>query len=321
MRLSFKEKQLALREAHLAQEENLYATLPSGSFKKVKDWDDKGPVVIWEGDIVSPELSRPYKVQVHYGKAYPYRRPSVYPLEPRIQNQRHQEPTKGRTSLPGSLCLLPHNPDRWAVGMTCHEIVERAVVWLKAYERGTLDYEFAPPEIERFFPAANRLAEPHIILVDTLLKTKSGDRRGGCLLIPTVSGKFAFLDVFGELETDAAVEELTRLLGLILPGELVSKEGWLTGDWFELDREPSMPVPLNSGDFLALLKRSGRDISEARLLLDIFLPLLADNTACRDQASKFAVYVKAINHAVYCVGCGIIRATKEVLSRCSCGSP
>src|SRR5947209_10017571 len=106
MRLSFREKQLALREAHLAQEEKLYTTIPYGSFKKVKDWDDKGPTVIWEGKIVSPELSRPYKVQIHYGRTYPYRRPSVYPLEPRIQNQRHQEPTKGRTNLTGALCLL-----------------------------------------------------------------------------------------------------------------------------------------------------------------------------------------------------------------------
>jgi hypothetical protein len=266
MRLSFREKQIALREAHLAQEELLYVTLPYGTFRKIKDWDDKGPTVIWEGKIVSPDLSRPYRVQIHYGRAYPYRRPSIYPLEPRIQNQRHQEPTTGRTNLPGALCLLPHNPDRWVVGMTCHDVVARAIVWFKAYENGTLDYEFAPPEIERFFPPSNRMSEPYIILVDSLLKTKSGDRRGGCLLIPTVSGKFVFLDVFGELEADVAVEELNRLLDLILPGETVSKGNWLTGEWFELDREPSLPVPLNSGDFLALLKRCGRDIAEVNSL-------------------------------------------------------
>jgi hypothetical protein len=262
MKFSFKEKQLGLREAYLAREEKLYATLPFGPFRKVKDWDDKGPTVIWEGEVESPELSDRYRVQVHYGRAYPYRRPSVYPVEPLIRNQRHQEPTKGRINLPGALCLLPHNPDRWVVGMTCQDIIERAVAWFKAYENGTLNDEFAPPEIERFFPATNHLTEPSLILVDSLLKTKLGERRGGCLLIPTVSGKFAFLDVFGELETKAAVEELTRLLGLILPGEAVSKEGWLTGEWFELDREPPMPVPLNSGDFLSLLKRSGRATPE-----------------------------------------------------------
>lgn len=262
MKLSFKEKQLAVREGHLVLEEKLYATLPYGTFKKVKDWDEKGPTVIWEGNIVSAELSRTYKVQIHYGRAYPYRRPNVYPLEPRIENQRHQMPTRGKTDLPGCLCLLPFNPDRWVVGMTCHDIVERAVVWFRAYETGTLDDEFAPPEIERFFPTMNQLSEPRIILVDSLLRTKPGDRQGCCLLIPTVSGKFAFLYVFGELDTEASIQELSRLLGLILPGESVSTEGLLTGEWFELDREPPMPVPLNSGDFLGLLKRTGREMSE-----------------------------------------------------------
>jgi len=54
MRLSFKEKQIALREAHLAREMQLYASVPYGTFNKIKDWDDKGPTVIWEGTIVSP---------------------------------------------------------------------------------------------------------------------------------------------------------------------------------------------------------------------------------------------------------------------------
>jgi hypothetical protein len=54
MRLSFKEKQLALRDSYLAQEEKLYATIPLGTFRKVKDWDDKGPTVIWEGKIRLP---------------------------------------------------------------------------------------------------------------------------------------------------------------------------------------------------------------------------------------------------------------------------
>ena len=262
MRLSFKEKQVALREAHLALEESLYATLPHGAFRKVKDWDDKGPTVIWEGTIVSPDLTKPYTVQIHYENIYPYRRPMVFPLKPRIENQRHQEPTLGRTELPGGLCLLPHNPDRWVVGLTCHDVIERAVLWFKAYENGRLDDEFAPPEIERFFPWANQLSEPRIILADSLLRTYCADRDGGCLLLPTKSGKFAFLYLFGQIETDAAIQELTRLLGLILPGESVSNEGWLTGDWFDLESEPAMPVPLNSGDILALLKASGRETSK-----------------------------------------------------------
>jgi len=266
MRCSFRQKLTALREAYLAQEEALYPTLSYGTFKRVKDWNDKGPTVIWEGTIFSPELSGLYKVQIYYGKTYPFKRPSVYPLDPRIENQRHQEPTKGRTDLPGGLCLLPHNPDRWVVGLTCSDLLERAVLWFKAYENGTLDYEFAPPEIERFFPATNQLAAPRIILVDSLLKSNAPDRTGGCLVMPTRSGKFGFLYVFGETETNAAIEELTRLLGLILPGESLSKDGWLAGDWFELDHEPPMPVPLNSADFLKLLSDSGRDIAEVQSL-------------------------------------------------------
>lgn len=262
MRSSFKEKQVALREAHLALEECLYSTLSYGTFRKIKDWDDRGPTVIWEGTIISPELRQPYLVQVHYGSSYPYRRPKVFPLKPRVENQRHQEPTVGRTDLPGGLCLLPHNPDRWVVGLTCHDVIERAVLWFKAFENGTLDHEFAPPEIERFFPSANRLSEPRIILADSLLRTNEADREGGGLLLPTKSGKFAFLYLFGQIETDVAIQELNRLLGLILPGESVSNDGWLIGDWFDLDREPSMPVPLNSGDILALLKASGRETSK-----------------------------------------------------------
>lgn len=262
MRLSFKEKQIALRDAHLARERQLYASVPYGTFNKIKDWDDKGPTVIWEGTIVSPELRDRYKVQIHYGAAYPYKRPNVYPLEPRIENQRHQEPTSGRTDLPGGLCLLPHNPDRWVVGLTCHDLVERAIVWLKAYENKTLDQEFAPPEIERFFPPANQLHRPGILLVNSLLATNATEHNGGCLLMPTKSGRFGFLYIFGEVDTDTAVQELTRLLSLILPGESLAKDGWLTGDWFDFDCEPKMPVPLSSAAFLDLLEQNGRSSSE-----------------------------------------------------------
>jgi hypothetical protein len=261
MRLSFKEKQIALRDAYLTREKQLYASVPYGTFNKIKDWDDKGPTVIWEGTIVSPELRDSYKVQVHYGAAYPYKRPNVYPLEPRIENQRHQEPTSGR-ELPGGLCLLPHNPDRWDIGLTCHYLVERAIVWLKAYENKTLDQEFAPPEIERFFPPANQLVRPGILLVNSLLTTEATERSGGCLLMPTKSGRFAFLYIFGDVNTDKAFEELTRLLSLILPGESLAKDGWLTGDWFDFDQEPRMPVPVSSAAFLALLESNGRPSSE-----------------------------------------------------------
>lgn len=256
MRLSFREKHVALREAQLVLEEELYSTLPYGTFRKIKGWDHEGPTEIWEGTLLSTELHSSYKVQIHYGPAYPYKRPNIYPIEPRIENQRHQEPSKARSKLPGALCLLPHNPDRWSVGLTCKELLERAIVWLKAYENKTLDREFAPPEIERFFPATNQLQTPKILLINSLLAPKDG-QTGSFLLIPTQSNKFAFLYLLGQLDTDAAIQELTRLLGLILPGETIAKAGWITGEWFDLAHEPSLPVPLNSSDFLALLKREG----------------------------------------------------------------
>ena len=158
MRLSLRERQVALREAHLARDEALYRALPAGDFKKVKDWDEKGPTVIWEGNLIAPELSRPYRIQVRYGWAYPYKRPDVYPVKPLVRNQRHQMPTGGKTDLAGALCLLPHNPDGWVVGMTCEDVLARAVAWFRAYETRTLDDEFAPPEIERFFPSESHVS-------------------------------------------------------------------------------------------------------------------------------------------------------------------
>src|SRR5215210_2702326 len=97
MRLSLRDRLVAQREAHLAREEALYRALPAGDFKKVKDWDEKGPTVVWEGDVISAELSRRYRIQVRYGSTYPYKRPDVFPIKPLVRNQRHQMPTAGRT--------------------------------------------------------------------------------------------------------------------------------------------------------------------------------------------------------------------------------
>ena len=79
--------------------------------------------------------------------------------------------------------------------MTADEVLARTIKWLAAYEQGTLDNEFAPPEIERFFPSEIDLSEPAVILGETLLQTAATARQGTCLLIPTQSGKFAFLDL------------------------------------------------------------------------------------------------------------------------------
>jgi hypothetical protein len=255
-----------LREAHLAREEVLYRSLPAGDFKKVKDWDEKGPSVIWEGEVVSSELTRPYRVRVHYGSSYPYKRPDVFPVKPIVRNQRHQMPTGGRADMPGALCLLPHSPDGWVVGMTCIDVLGRAVAWFKAYETGTLDNEFAPPEIEQFFPNENRIWEPRVLLAGSLLPDQTSDRSGDLLLIPTTSGKFAFLDSLDDRSSEEVAKELTRLLSLILPDETLSSGDWQTGKWFDLDREPPMPVPRTSADLMALMRRLGQSDAKLRAL-------------------------------------------------------
>jgi hypothetical protein len=183
-------------------------------------------------------------------------------------------PTAGGADQPGVLCLLPHNPDGWAVGMTCLDVLERAVAWFKAYETGTLDDEFAPPEIERFFPFKSHIKEPRVVLVESLLPGTSS-ARGDCVLIPTKSGKYAFLCSLGEKGPDELVAELTRLLGLILPDESITAEGWISGKWFDLDREPPMPVPRTSADLMTLLRRKGNSDAELRVLASIAPELAA----------------------------------------------
>jgi hypothetical protein len=191
MRLSLSAQQIALRGAHLAREESLYRTIEHATFEKKKDWDENGPTVIWEGTLRHPDLSKPYTVQVHYGPSYPFVRPNVYPVKPHIVNQRHQNPTAGRSAGPGALCLLPHAPDRWDVSLTCVDIIERTLRWLKAYEAGTLDDEFAPLEIELFFPAESKFDNPKALLVESLLGAFTG-REGECILVPTGAADFAF---------------------------------------------------------------------------------------------------------------------------------
>lgn len=262
MRLSFKARQESLRDAHLARDEELYAAMEGARFSKVKGWDDQGPTVIWEGILRHPDLKNNYKVQVNYGPAYPFVRPDVYPVEPRILNQRHQNPSVGRAKTPGSLCLFPHAPDRWGVDMTCCQILDRAVRWLMAYENGTLDDEFAPPEIERFFPLTHHLGKPAVLMVETLLE--GGEKRDGhCRLFITKSGDFAFLVIQPDgADDEKFYQEVERIASMILPCEDLDKEGALKGEWFALEKEPEIPVPLSSGDLMRLLNRSGRPLSK-----------------------------------------------------------
>lgn len=266
MKLSFAERQIALRDSFLAHEAQVLSNLNNGSFQKIKDWDDQGRTIIWQGVVTGAQLNDSYQIQIHYPAAYPFKRPDVYPIKPRIENQRHQLPTKGKTELPGGLCLWPHSPDAWVVGMTADDVLARTIKWLAAYEQRTLDNEFAPPEIERFFPSEIDLPEPAVILGETLLQTTAAAHQGTCVLIPTQSGKFAFLDLFDNENSEAAVSELTRLLGLMLPNERLTTQNWSRGEWFALSTEPAMPVPTNSAALLALLRRNGISTVETRAL-------------------------------------------------------
>lgn len=268
MRLSLSARQIALRGAHLAREESLYPTIEHATFEKKKDWDENGPTVIWEGTLRHPDLSKPYTVQVHYGPSYPFVRPNVYPVKPRIVNQRHQNPTAGRAAGPGALCLLPHAPDRWDVSLTCVDILERTVRWLKAYETGTLDDEFAPPEIELFFPAESKFDNPKILLTETLLGGVTG-REGECILVPTGAADFAFFaSLSGESTVDKLEEEMRRLLGLVTPCGTLAAKDMLLGEWFALDGEPQLPVPLSSAALMRLLTRCGRSVSRVQALAE-----------------------------------------------------
>lgn len=275
MKLSFRAWQVGVRESHLARDEKLYDDMGDASFRKVKDWDDRGPTVIWEGTLRRPSLRRAYKVQVRYGPAYPFVRPDVYPVEPRILNQRHQNPSAGRARTPGSLCLFPHAPDRWGVDMTCLDVLERAARWFKAYEDGTLDDEFAPPEIERFFPGERHLGRPAVVLAESLL-ADGGAREGACRLIPTKSGDLAFLTLLPqEADVEGRYHEVERLASIISPCETLDVSGAHKGEWFSLDREPELPVPLSSADLMRLLTSGGRPLSKVGAFARERPPLVA----------------------------------------------
>jgi hypothetical protein len=240
MRISVQSKKHSIREFYLNQEQKIF--LEKYKFNKIKDWDDKGPDVIWEGEIYHELLKNRYKIKIEYGSNYPFVRPKVYPIEPLIRNQRHQNPTQKSSNDPGDLCLFPVTPDYWRVGIQCDDIITRTIKWLEKYEAGTLDSELAPPEIERYFPSENKVSKPIVILPESLLNISSSDN-GRCVLVHTKSGDYAFLSVIqNENEENYVLETIVELHKLILsrdPLDEKKKEGL----WFHVDMEPRLPVP------------------------------------------------------------------------------
>jgi hypothetical protein len=140
-------------------------------------------------------------------------------------------------------------------------IVERTIKWLRAYETKTLDQEFAPPEIERFFPANQRLPKPAVLFVEGLLNPLNA-REGDCRLIPTASGDFALLALgSGKATKPSPQDDYQQTLSLMLPNEKLDFNQEIAGQWFGLNQEP-WPVPLNLADLMRLLKNSGRRLKK-----------------------------------------------------------
>jgi hypothetical protein len=259
MNISVADEQLAIRETHLARETKLFAATKFGKFSKIKDWDENGPAVIWEGTIEDESLKHKYKILIYYGKNYPYRRPTILPIEPKITNQRHQLPNHDDPTRPGYLCIMPFTPDYWRVGMTCEDVLERVVKWFRGYESGTLGEEFAPPEIEIYFPRSHRNCDLEVLAVDSLIVT--GDEAWGtCMMYPTKPNNFAFLVTLNDSQPfDKQYEEVKRLKKLILPDEELASNKFLGGRWFKLKCEPNLPVPLNSAELADLLVKNEFD--------------------------------------------------------------
>lgn len=257
MKLSLSEELRTRRRSFLTREENGFKSLAFGSFKKIKDWNDESPVVIWDGNIEHSTLAKSYKIQIRYGLHYPDRRPEVYPVEPQIINQRHQITNWNNPKEPGSLCYMPVSPDYWHAGLTCKDVIERAIKWFQHYENNTLETEFAPPEIEIYFPSTHRNITPEILAIDTLLLPE--DKNDGSFLIfPLGSGQFSLIATMTDSQSiEDKINELIRLKNLILPNDWLVSEKMTTGRWFRLKREPKFPVPLNSTALAKLLLDNG----------------------------------------------------------------
>lgn len=257
MKLSLLEEIKTRRRSFLIREEDCYKSIPFGSFRKVKDWNNESPDVVWEGVIEHSTLTKTYKIQIHYGLLYPVRRPDIYPVEPRIINQRHQITNWNNPKKPGSLCFMPISPDYWHAGLNCKDLIERVIKWFHHYENKTLETEFAPPEIEIYYPSSHRNLTPEVLAIDTLLLPE--DKNDGSFLIfPLGLEKFSLIATLTDSKSsDDKINELFRLKNLILPNDWLIKEKMTTGRWFRLKGEPQFPVPLNSTALTKILLQNG----------------------------------------------------------------
>lgn len=153
------------------------------------------------------------------------------------------------------------------MGMTCREVIERTIYWLERYESGTLDDEFAPPEIEVYFPQARRLSKPVLIIAENLIEA-DGRSDGPAFILPTASGGAGFFSMLPvESETERLVERISNLSTVIFPLDRTDHGKLVFGRWFRLMEEPSLPVPQSSADLMDLMVRSGRPASTVENLV------------------------------------------------------
>jgi len=260
MRQSLRIKRKVFRQAHLEAEKARYLAMPGQPFRIVKDWDHD-PNVIWQATIQDASLQNKYEIQIHYGQAYPFFRPKIFPVDQTIRGNRHQNPTPWRSQEPGDICIFQDNLDDWVVGITCDEIIQRAKKWFQKYEDRTLEDEPAPPEIERYYPSQFRLSKPAVILAKSLTNPHE-ERFGRFLWVPMKSGRFAFIAIVPHEENSQTVaSEVLRLARLILPKDSVDTSGTVTGLWYQVNREPFNSPPLTSSNLINFIARYGENKS------------------------------------------------------------
>ncbi len=268
MKQSLSQLKKTIREGYLDSEKKLFLKYFENTFRLKKDWDSD-PTVIWEGEIVDPNLKHKYKIEIHYDEGYPFHRPKVYPLDKKIKNNRHQNPSLPNTILSGDICIFQDSFSDWVVGTDCQEIIKRATKWFTKYENGTLINELAPPEIERYYSIEDTILLPQIVVAETLVNIED-KKNGEFLWLPTKTGKLAFITTTKkDSDTDAVFAELTRLINLVSPQDPGDPTKMLLGRWYLLENEPFDPLPHFLSDLIKLIAGNVRAINLRSLVMEI----------------------------------------------------
>lgn len=184
----------------------------------------------------------------------------VFPTDKKIRNNRHQNPTPSGSSSPGDICIFQDSLSDWTVGTDCREILARTINWFEKYENGLLDQEPSPPEIERYYSDEYLLRKPKVVIAETL--TDFNDEKCGKFAwLPTQSGNFTFVATLGKKTSDYVINELSRLMTIVMPHERVDLNGFATGFWYLIEEEPFSHLPKSSSDLIELISTQFRNRS------------------------------------------------------------